>query len=376
MRDFKVDLSATTDANGNATIPVPIPQSGEWHNLKFTFSLSGIADWTVSVAGTPVTHGRGRRVTIGPELIRDHDKVVVSLLNGPPVTSVVGSANGISGSMNEVLQSFIPQPNTIALDTANPRQKMYPDGTAIPTDPATPSFTVPLQSSATKTFTLPLTATAVRIMAIHPGGPGALHSTAAISVVGLKTGILYANILNAGAVILPPSRPIDIRVEPTWDPQVQVIIDATGDPGITITDVFVSALFGAETTVVAGQTNSNQGLPVSLQAATPALWQAPRNAVALSGALNAGTTTTIVAGIANQTIYLFDVVLVGGQAGTFGSFLDGASSIGSWFIPNAGFVNDFDYGGMPITAGNDFKYNNLSGTNLSSQGGVVTYSQG
>lgn len=120
VRPLYVDITGTTDANGNASIPVQFPRmTGRWHNAKFTLGLSAPAEWAILVNGRPYTYGRGRRVTLGPELIQDGETVAVSVIGGPQSATVDGTCTGVSGPPDEIMSSFTPAPNTIALDAFN-----------------------------------------------------------------------------------------------------------------------------------------------------------------------------------------------------------------------------------------------------------------
>jgi hypothetical protein len=120
MRPFRDDLTGKTDANGNATLKVKLPQTGEWHDLKVALGMAGGAEWALLLSGTAVNYGRGRRVVLGPELVQDGETLTVSVTGGPPNMSILGAVTGKSGAIQEVLASFVPQPNTIALDTTSP----------------------------------------------------------------------------------------------------------------------------------------------------------------------------------------------------------------------------------------------------------------
>lgn len=120
MREVRVDIVGQTDANGNASIRVPLDNTGEFQNLKFSAGLpTGSAEWAITASGTTLTFGRGRRVTLGPELIKPQDvsATVVAITNGPVNALVLGSASGQAGTEREMLLVHQPVPNTITLET-------------------------------------------------------------------------------------------------------------------------------------------------------------------------------------------------------------------------------------------------------------------
>jgi hypothetical protein len=117
MRPIFIPLAGATDASGNATINVPLERTGDWRNVKLALGTIGPAEWAILKTGTALTYGRGRRVTLGPELLEPQDTISVSVTGGPVNAAISGSVSGVGGSMGEVMATFTPAPNTIALDS-------------------------------------------------------------------------------------------------------------------------------------------------------------------------------------------------------------------------------------------------------------------
>lgn len=258
MRPLRVDLTGTTDASGNASIRVKLPVTGEWHDVKFALSTTGPAEWALLVSGTAITYGRGRRVTLGPELIQDGEQVTVTVTGGPVLAPIIGSATGRSGDPDTITAQWGPQPNTIALDTSNPRQKLYPDGVPIPVITNTPSVTIASGGNATVRFTLPTGTVAVRILANASG----IFFGYSLLVTGHQSGEQYFGDPNAPGTplrVFTPTLPLTIPIENDWDTQLDVTIlyDVAAASG----KFFVSALFAPEPPGQAGVSTAVNLLP-------------------------------------------------------------------------------------------------------------------
>lgn len=296
MRPLRQDVTGTIDASGNVSIPIKLPATGEWHELKIALSTSGPAEWAILVSGTAITYGRGRRVTLGPELIQDGETVTVTVTGGPPRQPIIGAVTGKSGTPEEMLASYGPQPNTIALDAAIPRQKLFPDGTAIPPSPLTPSYTVGNGATVSNTFTLPAGTVAVRVLVNASG----LAFSYSLLVLGHQTVEQYWGSPSApGSVqaVPTPTLPFTIPIENDWDSQLDFTLTNTSTATLR---VFVSALFAPE---APGQAGAAQ----SVTEPTPANWQAPDQLpVAVNATLAAGAAQTLVAALTGATVRLFD----------------------------------------------------------------------
>jgi len=167
MRPLRLDVTGTVDANGNLTIPVPLPVTGEWHNAKVTIGTTGPAEWAILVSGTVATYGRGRRVTLGPELVRDGETMTIVVSNAPPLAAILGAVLGKSGWAEEILRDYAPQPNTIAMDTSTQPGSL---GTVSSTSGV----------STTKAFILPVGTQSLAFTTTQTGG-GALTGSAVLT---------------------------------------------------------------------------------------------------------------------------------------------------------------------------------------------------
>jgi hypothetical protein len=258
MRPLRIDVTGTTDKAGNASIPVKLPVNGEWHDVKFALSTSGPAEWALLVSGTAITYGRGRRVTLGPELIQDGEQVTITVTGGPVLSPIIGSATGRSGDPDTITAQWGPQPNTIALDSAIPRQKLYPDGVPIPPLASTPSLTILSGGNATVRFTLPAGTVLLRILANASG----IFFGYSLLVTGHQSGEQYFGDPNSPGTplrVFTPTLPLTIPIEFDWDQQLDLTIlyDAAAASG----KFFMSALFAPEPPGQAGNSQAVNVLP-------------------------------------------------------------------------------------------------------------------
>lgn len=345
MRIVRVDLVGTTDGSGNATIKVPLPFTGAWYNVKFPLSLSAPAEWAVLISGTPFTYGRGRRVTLGPELIQDGETVTISVTSGPPNAAISGSMNGSAGFPEEILASYTPQPNTIALDATAQRRALVTS--------ATNPFTVPGNGIAqTRSVNIQGGIVAIRLLAQH--ALPLLGATISYRVIGDQTSNVYWGDPVTGQAKQPANlaEPLTIAVDPELD--TSVTISATGLTGAGTWIVTVAGLTVTEVFEIRNQE------PLSVQSSTGAGLTA-QSSVGLQGvALTINTDFTILAGVANQKIYLYAVhLMTNSSAFTSIELWDGPSASGSLIgvLANDGTAVGavplmWDGHGRPGTAGN------------------------
>lgn len=252
MRPILIPVAAKTDANGAASIDVRLERTGDWRAVKIALGTTGPAEWSAVQSGVPVTFGRGRRVTLGPELMQPDDTLKIEVTGGPVLAQITGSVSGIGGTMQEIIEAFKPEPNTIALDTSTSRQKLFPDGTTPATSLLTPSYTVNSGATVTNTFTLP----AGTVELIFSANASGLVFTYQLLVVGRQSGTQYF-----GSDAAPgstqdvsfPTRPLTVRVGTDLDTQVSV---TTFNSGANQIKVDVSALFQFEAPGQAGDSTS------------------------------------------------------------------------------------------------------------------------
>lgn len=311
MRPLHLDITGTTDASGNASIPVKLPQTGEWHDAKFSLSLPGPAEWAILVGGRPATYGRGRRVTLGPELILDGETVTVSVTGGPPNSPVDGTARGRSGDPQSILAGFTPAPNTIALDTS--AQQTLLGSLTTPGDGAQHVKVIPMQPNT-------------------QGVGYFVRSGAAVlvSMLGQVTQFLYFSLspvtwgkFNAFPFGDPLDTQVQVAVTDNGSPATVDFISWSYDPVVwtrqepnTFQQVQVNDLnqniIGSDGGTVAA--SLGQSLLVSMIKATPAPWQSGVNSVTMSANFVGGTAQQQVAGVANEIVYVHDVFIVANAA--------------------------------------------------------------
>lgn len=158
MRPIRQDIAGITDANGNLTLPIKRPVTGEWLDVKFALSVAipatgppFVPAWTISSSGTVLTYGYGVHATLGPELIQDGETVSIAVAAGPPNTAVLGSMVGKAGTPDEILAGYNPAPNIIALDRST---GLFVPLTFHGNIPGTPVSTTFLASNALVTYEL------------------------------------------------------------------------------------------------------------------------------------------------------------------------------------------------------------------------------
>lgn len=130
------------------------------------------------------------------------------------------------------------------------RKKAYPDGTGAGSIGANlPSFTATHHASTTKTFTLDANCTNLRVAMWDSAG--GTNPGARVALVGHNTSIPFqpASLLVSSLIA---GKPMDFRVSPELDAQVDLTVDLTTTSTVDDVKVYVSQLFGAETTYIAG----------------------------------------------------------------------------------------------------------------------------
>lgn len=311
MRPLHLDITGTTDSSGNASIPVKLPQTGEWHDVKFSLSLPAPAEWAILVSGRPATYGRGRRVTLGPELIQDGETVTVNVSGGPPNAAIDGAARGKSGDAGAILAGFTPQPNTIALDTS--AQQVLLGSLTTPGDGAQHTKIIPMQPNT-------------------QGVGYFVRSGAAVlvSMLGTTTNFLYFSLspvtwgkFNAFPFGDPLDTQVQVAVTDNGSPATVDFISWSYDPVVwtrqepnTFQQVQINDLnqniIGSDGGTVAA--SLGQSMLVSMIKATPAPWQSGVTSVTMSANFVGGTPQQQVAGVAGELVYVHDVFIVANAA--------------------------------------------------------------
>jgi hypothetical protein len=320
MRPIFIPLSGKTDGSGNATLPIRLEATGDWRNVKLALGTTAPAEWAVLKTGTPITYGRGRRVTLGPELLEPSDTIVVNVIGGPPNAPIEGSVSGLGGAWNEIMPSFAPQPNTISLDTGSPQEEIPGSPFTIPNDGfahALGTFQVPSGAHGVGfTFPVPANIAQLQVVGANSGVDYAANSLAGVTetvTVKLYSGIdtaitVTVTTINTGG---------NSTVYGVFILDTLVVTIDTDEPGRVVLVTNLGKVYSQDTAST-GQIS----LAVSERYANPAPWQAPNISNGYStGSLAAGGTIVIVAGGgANVRTRLFKVTVnVSGFANGFGS---------------------------------------------------------
>jgi hypothetical protein len=229
MRPISIPVTGTTDSSGAATLRIPLERTGDWRNVKLALGTTGPAEWAILKAGVPITFGRGRRVTLGPELLEPQDTITVTVTGGPVSAAILGSVNGLAGTQDEILATYVPAPNTIALDQSSIQQVI---GTV----------TAPGGGGAvTGTFQVP---SGVQVVGFIIDFSVSGNPTS-IKINGHQTGNTY--IPSPSATVLAGSAgPYTAIIASTLDTSIDVIVT----PGVATAVVDVLAFFTPINTLV------------------------------------------------------------------------------------------------------------------------------
>lgn len=383
MRPLREDIATTADGNGNASIRVKLPVTGEWHNVKVAVQTTNPAEWAVVVSGTPVTFGAGRRVTLGPELIRDGETLVITCAGAFANGAITGAVSGVSGSPAEMLASFTPQPNTVTAQTSIPLEvQLFPVGAAN-TNQGQPSFVAGAGSvGAGGTFNVPIGTRGIRI-APHAPPPGNTF-TYTMQVIAYpvtpNSMLLWPPAAAPSTAGTPsfPAHPVRVSLAPAWavqsfaNPQgvLQVAISVNGDPSVAL-NFFVSALFDVQELDVGAQFP----LPISAPSSLPVTVQnlsVPVNVTgtiqeptaSIGGQLAAVSTGSLLAGTAGQVVKIFGWFIEVDQAGgnSIGWLEDDSQAAGTASARLAAFSSPGNSGGSggragPVTTGAGVRMN-------------------
>lgn len=231
LAPIDVDVSGTTDANGNLTL-TQIANPSQFCNLKVIGQVGGTPVWVISVNGRAVTFGRGARVDLGPIFTQPRDQVGIQVIGAPAGTQLTAKLLGVRGEMAEVIVNFSPAPNTIAVDVTG-------QSNVVGTMQAASAQTV-----GPTNFPIPVGTQSIGFLAYLTAG---LSTPNDITIKGHVTGHAYVSItggdVGAGAASLSTQGPQWVSFDPT-DTSVDVTMTAhVGLPG-TI-DILASPLLMA-----------------------------------------------------------------------------------------------------------------------------------
>lgn len=292
MRPIRIDITGTTDANGNFSQAIRLDKTGEWRNLKVAIGTTGPAEWALTTAGTPLTYGRGRRVTLGPELLQPFDTLTVSCTGGPVNAQVSGSCTGMGGTEQEIIASHTPSPNTISLDSLY-TQRQIDDFTQAPGNVV-----------VNRLYQLPAGTQNVRVQ-LNQNGLNISFS--AFSVVGQATGAVY---------VFPSSGSGTGGFDEWFKPVpadvangILFSLNTTGSPNgveVLITadlamNFVVASLIGAGT---------SNGAPLLVDNVDPAGWQAASLIQQFGIDMSVGGIHHVIIGTVGKTIYLHDIFAI------------------------------------------------------------------
>lgn len=368
MRPIFIPVVGTTDATGAATLQIPLERTGDWRNVKFVLQTSGSAEWAVLKTGSPINFGRGRRVTLGPELLEPQDTVTVSVSGGPPSAAITGSVSGKGGAASEIIGDFVPAPNTIALDVSSPLELLGTITTVGNGDTVSASF--------------PIRPGTQGIAYIFYSGASGFNAPLQIQAGGDQTHQL--NLFAGGAGLPAPNSAGSGRWYPVDKNANCSVTSNTGSVGTTKAQVAFFALTYDPTSII-NDTLSSQSifgdgagnLQVTQEFATPAPWQAAITSAVVDGSTVAnGATLTLVAALVGEFVYVHDVDLKLNAAGNFVIDRSDGSRVAAGQAPSAGLpaIAWDGRGGAGLVAGLSLRINNNSGASITVLG-TVGYAQ-
>lgn len=305
LRPYADTISGVADQNGNVSIPWA-GLAGTWGSLIVIAQSAGFPRWTLIRQGRPVAVGRGPSAPLQFPPVPPQQPFALLGAGLQPGANVTGDITGMVSDVGlDELPLAAPQPGTIAMDTANPRQKLFPVGAAVPTDPySTPSFSVGAGGQGTPSFLLPPGTVELRLHADQPSLVTPVPWT--LTMVGHQSGNTYFN-----RAVLFPILPVTIVVDPENDRQVDLTVNNAGGSSLPFD---VSALFGFETP---GQTEVGQ----SVTLVSPAIWQAPNEKpINIDTTIAGGGNFTIATGVAGSQIVIFSVTIAVDAAPGSGGF--------------------------------------------------------
>lgn len=357
-----LSFAGITDANGNYTSPPLRPNPTLWAALRVVGQVAGNPRWTISIAGTPKAFARGPAVDPAV-FLQPSQNLVITITGAQTLSQVVGSLEGVAGPTFEDISPFVSiTPNAISLDTSTPANILD----RIDTAPGSGNrvYAVP---SGTVTVGFAIDADVV------PPPPGVVNRGVIPSQIvlrGYPSGFNYilatSTQLALNGLIFAILDPHDTLISIAWT----IVAGATND----FIDVLTSPADLAKQLDVQGD------LLVSLQNATPALWQAPTAGTeGGTGSLAAGGNLTLVpAPPAGQNSYLHGLTV------EFGSGVAGVSlSIQTLSSINLGLRLD---GTFVHTIWHDFHGRNIfaNGAQIHNNGAVgsgtinfgIDYAQG
>jgi hypothetical protein len=298
-RSASVPFSGTADASGNYSTQIR-PRGAYWFAGKMVGKVSsGLPIWEAFTGALPAGFSRGTRAEIGGILLSPGDTVTITLTGCTPGASVQGQLLGLQGATQaDVVAVYNPVPNTLTIDVA-----------------ATQMFLKKfLASAGPQSIKLP---PGTHAIALQFGTQANVSSIQVTGDVSGSSSILSFVALGGG---LP--QPFFVPVISAVDTSVTVRANlSAGDSTVNVSAIFdpeviavlqeqpiAAYIFdqGAGTAINTQSPLSGAGslLGVSEQNAKPAPWQAPASSVAFSSALASGASSTIVAAVGGQKVYL------------------------------------------------------------------------
>lgn len=341
MRSIRVDIVGTTDSKGNFSQTIRLDKTDEWRNLKVAIGTTAAAEWALTTAGTPLTYGRGRRVTLGPELLQPFDTLTVSCTGGPVSAAVSGSCTGTGGSEQEIVSAYVPAPNTIALDSAAPIVKLG-------------NVRVTANQTLSTSFPLPPGALAIGFLVDSFGSVG---SPTQVQVSGDQTLDTYLTDFN----------PTGLHGAMLGGVDTSATLQVIGN-GVTASNVYL-VVWTSQAVVALSPFIEQSPLP----------WQAPQNVAAIAAtSVNSAATLNIIPAAAGKTVRLF----------SYSFSQDAANAAAQWQLQDttgtliAAYLDvaarhvfaSGDFHSLPLTPGVGLQIEN-AGAAASFVAGFVTYSQ-
>lgn len=287
LAKYEDDISGVVSPMGGATIERR-PLKGTWGVLQLIAQTKGTASWTVLVNGSVVDIGRGARATLGPLLLEPNDKVELIVIAATPGSNITGHFVGIQSDLGLAeLPIPPPFPKTITMETI-----------------AQSSVLKTIQNTSTiQRITIP-----AGTISIGYSTRGSWDPNTSISITGGQSGLTYFSDQSAPGASGSVQRIVGTVLHPL-DTTVNVVIQANAQP----VDIIGWQI------PISTWSNPAGNLPVGQ---VPPWTVPPRPIMLFNAVLGANAVAPLIAGVLNQSIYLFGLMVAFSGAPPNGVFLE------------------------------------------------------
>jgi hypothetical protein len=385
---FEIPYAITLDSNGNGAYTYKFAND-YYYGGTISGTTNGTPQWSLQRNGIFIKPAVGASVAISTGVMAPGTALTLQIMGGLPNAQVTGMIYGNKS----------PDPSLLVLSIADMPQSpgiiQVPQRFQLKTSDKDPSpfYIVPYDGvTHTYTFTLPPGALTFRIFLIQPTGtPPAAWPIFTVDgdQTWPKSGFRYVSYSGqGGSSTTVIAADTSARI---WPVDSQLIVNAQLANNGTNAGAFVFMIEASlmQDLVKAsissdGNTNASDDIGITDNGALvvrqltnmqPTAWQAAQFATPLVGGIGAGGSQTIAAAPgAGLAVYLHDVVIIPGTAGTFGGVLDNGIRRGEWSYANGNPV-PLPFKGFKCSANQAVLLTN-DGPALGTESGIATYSIG